>query len=1270
MTAPIIDHDIRTIRPRPPEAGGWLRRLSPFLLAHRRHVVIAFGASLVGMVITAFTPIIQKWIVDDAILTNRRPVGPLVLMLLGAGVARFFLAALRRWFGGRVALDVQYDLRNTIFDQLQRLDFARHDELQTGQLVSRASSDVALVQGLLALLPITLGNLLMFAVSLVIMATLSWQLTLVALAIIPGVLLVAHRMRTGVFPATWDAQQRAGEVAGVVDEAVTGVRVVKGFGQEARELDRLVGSAGDLYASRVRSIQISSRFLAALQALPVFGQVAVLGLGGWLTIDGQITLGTFLAFSAYLAQLVAPVRMLAFLFTVGQQARAGSERILELLDSVPVVREKPDAEELPPAHGEVTFDDVSFGYMRSEPVLDGFTLTVAPGETVALVGTSGSGKSTGALLLPRFYDVQRGRVTIDGIDIRDVTLSSLRRQIGMVFEESFLFSDTIRSNIAYGRPNVDHADIEAAARAAGAHEFVTILPNGYDTVVGERGLSLSGGQRQRIALARALLTNPRILILDDATSAVDARVEEEIHATLRELLPGRTTLLIAHRRSTLQLADRIVVVDRGAVADAGTHAELLARCPLYRELLAGPGSDAEGAGTGDVALEEARASTVTASAWSTDGTGARGATPSASVTTARPAGSAGFAGGTRYGGGGGGPMADALFDSPLTDELQRSLEALPPADDDPGVDVVDAARPDPGFRLPRFLKPWQAPLLIGLSLVVIDAAATLAGPRLVQRGVDAGVTEGSRGALLVATALFGIVALIDWLDVWGMLRHTGRTAERVLYALRIRIFSQLQRLSLDFYEKEMAGRIMTRMTSDIEALSNLLSQGLITALVSVLTFFGVAAAMLLTQPALAGVTLLVMIPLVLATLWFRAGSEAAYDRARDRIAAVNANLQENLSGVRVTQAFVREDTNRMRFREVAGEHLDARLDAQRLQSVYFPFVELLSVVATALVLGVGDHLVVSGALTAGGLIAFQLYVAQLFAPIQQLSQVFDMWQQAGSALDKIGELMAIPTGTPVADAPEPVGRLRGEVRLDDVTFRYEGALDDALRDVNLTVHPGETVALVGETGAGKSTIVKLVARFYDPTSGAVRIDGHDLRDIDPTDFRHQLGYVPQEAFLFTGSIRDNIAYGRADATDAEIEGAARAVGAHDMVEHLPGGYHFTVTERGRSLSAGQRQLIALARARLVNPVVLLLDEATSNLDLGTEARVSRAMGVVTEGRTAILIAHRLDTARRADRIIVLDDGRVVEDGTHDDLVAANGTYARLWRSYAMEDTAA
>ena len=1218
----------------------------------------------------ALTPLLERHIIDRSIIAHASPLALWITLLVIAGVVRFAAAYVRRLWAGRVSLDVQNDLRTAVYDNLQRLDFARHDELQTGQLVSRASSDIGLIQGLLAFLPIVLANVLFFVIALVVMIRLSPLLTLIAIGVTPLLAVISLRLRTTVFPATWDAQQQAGVVAGVVEESVSGVRVVKGFGQEQRELDRLAAAAEQLYGSRVRSIRLTARYQPALQAIPAIGQVAVLALGGWMAIHGRVSIGTFLAFSAYVTQLQAPVRMLTGLMTVGQQARAGVERVFELLDSTPLVVDSPDAHDLAHIDGEVIFDHVTFGYLRSEPVVRDFSLRVAAGETVALVGTSGSGKSTVALLLPRFYDVQSGTITIDGIDVRDARLDSLRGQVGVVFEDSFLFSDTVRANIAYGRPESTDDDVIAAAVGAEADEFIRGLPGGYDSVVGERGLTLSGGQRQRICLARAILTDPRILVLDDATSAIDSRVEREILDTLRRLSSTRTTILVAHRRSTVGLADRVCVVDDGHVVDVGTVAELEQRCPLFVQLMSGPGDDVEGVDAeiatpvDDDAFDAELQ--LTPSLWRRVGDdqsdSARVLAAAGRARLSSPVGGAGLRV-VSGAGGGGNNIAAAMAASP---ELLASVEALPPIRDVPDISVERAGLPDPAFRFTRFVRPWWRQLALGLSLVVLDSLATLAGPALLRDGIDRGVTPKVASAVFLAALLLLVVVTLDWLVTMAQTIVTGRTAERVLYGLRVRVFAQLQRLSLDFYDRELGGRIMTRMTSDIEALTQLLQTGLVTAIVSLLTCVGVAVALLIMNWQLALVTMTIVPPLAVATVWFRRASAVAYEDAREKVGTVNADFQESLSGVRVAQAFVSGERNSRRFAALSEDYLTARLRAQRLVALYFPFIEMLSEIAAAIVLGAGAAFVTKGNLSAGELIAFLLYLDLFFSPIQQLSQVFDTYQQAAVAIGRITELMAIPTLTPDSEHPVIPSRLRGEVRFDDVRFAYPSTATEALRGVDLHISPGETVAIVGETGAGKSTLEKLVIRYYDVTAGAVSIDGVDVRDYDLTAFRHQLGVVAQDPFLFAGTIRDNLAFGRNDATDAEVEAAARAVGAHEVIARQPGGYLHVVSERGQSLSAGQRQLLALARARLVDPAILLLDEATANLDLATEARVNTAMGMVATGRTTIVIAHRLTTAAAADRVVVMDDGRVAEEGTHAALLASDGLYAQMWRSFEGE----
>ena len=1313
----------RRLRPRPPGTGGWLRRFAPFARAHSGLLGLTMVGALVGTAISSYSPKVMGTLVDRSVAGS--PYVAWLVLLMTLGGAAFFIQYVRRYFGSRVGLEIEYDLRTTIYDHIQRLDFATHDRLQTGQLVSRAGSDIQMVQLMLQFAPTMASNLVLFAMSLYFMLGLSPELTVISLVILPAIGGLSFAMRRRAYPSSWDVQQQQAVVATVVEEAVTGVRVVKGFGQENRELGRLTDAAGKLFGSRMRNIRIMAIYSAVMGVLPSLGQASVFGLGGWLVLNGHLTLGSFLASQTYLTLLIAPVRMTTTVILQFQQARAGGERLLELLDSTAEVEEAPDASLLARGEGRLRFGDITFGYLASEPILRRFSLEVEPGETVAVVGGSGSGKSTLAALLPRFYDPQSGTVSVDGTDVRTVTLESLRSQIGVVFEEAFLFSDTVRSNIAFGRPDATDEAIAAAARAAEAHEFISALPEGYDTVVGERGLTLSGGQRQRVALARALLTAPQILVLDDATSSIDVTTESAIHATLRTILPGRTALLIAHRRSTLELADRIVVLDSGRVIDSGTDEELSARCPLYCELMggadagqpddaaAGPGTNGPGTSGSDNDPLSANGTVgngtggVTPAAWPdiepeeaqqvmAERSGANAAGRARPMMGGRGRGGMGMGRIGGAGGGWGGGYGRALGVPPP--ELKERIDRLPAIKDRPLVDLERERRYQPSFSLKDFIRPYRRLLVVGGFLIALQAVVDLVGPYVTRYGLDHGiavagataarVATGTRSAtvrglsvselshihslvtpqadrvLLTAFLAFVGINLFDIWAQWADNVWNGRTSTNLLYALRVRIFAQLQRLGLDFYDREMGGRIMTRMTSDVNNLSSLLNDGILNALVSAVTLGGVVVIMLTMDVRLALASVASMLPLVILTVWYRNSSRKAYTRVRERLSVVNSVFQESISGVRVAQAYVQENRQMSEFGSVAGSYLASRLQGTVITSLYFPAVSVLQMFTQVTVLAYGIHLLRSHQLSAGSLIAFVLYISTFFSPIQQLSQVFDTYQQAGASMRKIRELMEMRIATPEAVSPIEPGRLQGEIEMRDVVFQYPNTTVPALRGLNLHAAAGETIALVGETGAGKSTVVKMIARFYDPEAGQVLIDGRRLDQLELEAFRRQLGYVPQEAVIFTGTIRDNIAYGRPEASDSEVEQAAWAVGAHQFIAELPFGYRTPVTERGRSLSSGQRQLIALARAYLVDPAILILDEATANLDLSTEARVNRAMSAVTRSRTAIVIAHRLQTARQADRVVVISDGRVIEEGTHEELLRAGGVYAAQWEKAA------
>jgi ATP-binding cassette, subfamily B, bacterial len=531
---------------------------------------------------------VDKGIEADDTAALRRWATAIAVAAVVVGV----FTGLRRYLAFREARWIEADLREQLFEHFQRLHFGFHDRAPTGQLMSRANTDLQQIQAFVVMIPLTISNGVTVAAVTVILVSIDPLLALLALGSLPFMNVLATRFSKRLHPAVMGIQQESAELAAVVEETVAGVRVVKGFGAEQVQARRLAAEADDVYRESMIAVGVRSTFLPALELLPNLGLIATLAYGGHQVLDGSLTLGELLAFNVYVAMLVWPLRMLGMIIAQAQRATASAERVAEVLQTTPAVAEPARGRSLPEAgpdggRGEVRFERVGFAYAPELPaVLDGFDLVVPAGQSVALVGATGSGKTTVARLIPRFYDVQRGGVHLDGVDVRQVPLREVRKAVGIVFEETFLFSDTIAANIAFADPDAAEADVERAARLAGAHDFITALPEGYATTVGERGYSLSGGQRQRLAIARAILADPRVLILDDATSSVDPTKEHEIRDALAEVMRGRTTIVIAHRPVTIALADRVVLLSEGRVVADGTHDGLLRSVDAYREVLA------------------------------------------------------------------------------------------------------------------------------------------------------------------------------------------------------------------------------------------------------------------------------------------------------------------------------------------------------------------------------------------------------------------------------------------------------------------------------------------------------------------------------------------------------------------------------------------------------------------------------------------------------------------------------------------------------------
>ena len=565
---------------------AWWRRVLPVIASHRVSFTIAIGLSFVSLVLQTLVPNLLNGAIDHGLVAHSGVLRHDVIEILIVGLLAGVTGIVSRQYVFTTAYNVEADLRSLIYEHLTELSFSFYDRVQSGQLISRANSDIRSVQMYSTFAPLIVVQSLIGVVAFGFMLSIDPLLAFIAMTVMPLLYFVGIKMRRVMFPISWITQARLADVATIVDENVNGVRVVKSFAQEEAEVNRLADAAERVAWAYVKDAQIRGQWSPWVQNLPQLGLALVLFFGGWMVYDSKLGIGAILAFNAYLLMLQAPFMMLGQLVMMGQRARASAERIFEILDERPEIADRPGVYDLEVTSGSIDFDHVGFAYASGVEVLTDFDAHVEAGETVAIVGRTGSGKSTIARLLTRFYDVSEGSIRIDGRRLEDVTLASLRANVGVVLDEPFLFSISIRDNIAYGRPDASLDEVRAAARGANADGFIEALPKGYDTVVGERGYTLSGGQRQRIAIARTLLVNPPILILDDATSAIDVHVEAGIYEALGHLLVRRTTIVIAHRISTIALAERVILLDEGQVVATGTHDELLATVPLYSQVLA------------------------------------------------------------------------------------------------------------------------------------------------------------------------------------------------------------------------------------------------------------------------------------------------------------------------------------------------------------------------------------------------------------------------------------------------------------------------------------------------------------------------------------------------------------------------------------------------------------------------------------------------------------------------------------------------------------
>jgi ABC-type multidrug transport system fused ATPase/permease subunit len=980
-------------------------------------------------------------------------------------------------------------------------------------------------------------------------------------------------------------------------DSIQGLATLKAFGQGKARADKLEIEARDLFRRTMWVLGTNSLARGITDSSIACGAAAALIYGATRVESGAMALTSLLIILMLGVEIYRPMRELRTVLHQGMVGLSAAQGIYRILDDRPAVADAlpaPLDKALAPV---ITFEDVRFSYPGTRrTVHDGLSFRAEAGERLGLVGPSGGGKSSIVRLLLRFYDPDRGRITLGGHDLRSLSFAQIRALISVVNQDTFLFHGTVEENIRLGKPEASHAELEGAARAANIHDFILTLPQGYATVIGEKGIKLSGGQRQRLAIARALLRDTPILVLDEALSAVDAENEAVIQEALDRLMQGRTTLILAHRLSSVIDCDRILVLDGGKVTEQGRHEQLMARGGVYAELMA----------------EQVRESTAGAA---TDSFGA----PARVETVADTPGGA---------------------VKPLTEGIIKA-EGLT------WYQVVAA--------LMKVILPWKGKLAATFTFGVLRVVSFI-GVGVLSALIVLALKhhEPIRGLAIALAIVAPLSGALHWLESW--LAHD--MAFRLLAEMRIDAFRKLDALAPAYLVRRRTGDLMALATHDIELVEYFFAHTVAPAFVAILVPAVVIAALASANAWLALALLPFLLAVGLSPFLMRKRVDRLGSQAREAAGELGAFAVDSVQGLGEIVAFQQEARRGQQLDRLSQNHIDLRLPFFRELTLQHAILEMLTGMGGLAVVVAGAALAASGAIDPGLLPLLTILAMAAFLPVSEIAQIGRQLADTLGATRRVYALANEPI--PVRDGPG-VAATPGAtaLALENVSFAYPGQTRRALSDASFVIPAGKTVALVGTSGAGKTTTAQLLMRFWDPDSGRITLNGRDLRDYKLDELRRMIALVAQDTYLFNDTLRANILIARPEASEAELQAAIKHASLSELVAALPDGLESPVGERGTSLSGGQRQRVAIARAFLKDAPVLILDEATSHLDAVNEQAVRRALDLLQADRTTIVIAHRLSTVRDADLIVVLEEGRVAESGTHASLVGRGGLYARL-----------